>query len=218
MRVSVTIEGDIVTLMTEERANAERAVTRGIAVAGEGLQSDWRAQIATSGLGARLARTIRRKLYPETGVSLRAASLVWSNASRIVGAFDRGVLIRSKDGFYLAIPTAAAGSRGLGNTRITPGRWEQRTGQRLRFVYRRRGPSLLVADNARLTSTGRAAPKRGRRRADGILTGAQTIPIFLLVPQVRLGKRLDIDGAARAWQGRLPGLILANWPDRPNRS
>lgn len=47
-----------------------------------------------------------------------------------------------------------------------------------------------------------------------MLTGAQTVPIFILVPQVKLRKRLDLDRAANAAQARLPAMILARWPDR----
>ncbi len=72
----------------------------------------------------------------------------------IIGAHDTGPLIRSKDGFWLAIPTPAAGKRTKGG-RIIPGEWERRTGLRLRLIYRRRGPSLLVAEG-RLNSKGRA--------------------------------------------------------------
>ena len=78
-------------------------------------------------------------------------------------AFAYGALIRSRNGLFLAIPTEAAGRLGDGRKRITPGGWERRTGLRLRFVYRRGAPSLLVADNARLTSRGRAARNEGRR-------------------------------------------------------
>jgi hypothetical protein len=38
------------------------------------------------------------------------------------------------------------------------------------------------------------------------------VPIFLLVPQVTLKKRLDVDGAARKWAARLPELVLRTWP------
>ena len=63
--------------------------------------------------------------------------------------------------------------------RITPGEWERRTGLRLRFIYRRRGPSLLVAEG-RLNTKGRAvASSRKPARV-------ATVPIFLLVPQVKL--------------------------------
>jgi hypothetical protein len=63
----------------------------------------------------------------------------------IVGAHDTGPLIRSKQGFWPAIPTEAAGRGPRGGT-IALGEWERRRGLRLRFVYRRRGLSLLVAD------------------------------------------------------------------------
>ncbi len=60
------------------------------------------------------------------------------------------------------------------------------TGLRLRFVYRRTGPSLLVAEG-RLSTKGRA---RGVALEDG--RGLTSVPVFLLVPQVRLSKRLDL--------------------------
>lgn len=41
-----------------------------------------------------------------------------------------------------------------------PGEWERRTGLRLRFVYRRTGPSLLVTEG-RLNTKGRAVASRG---------------------------------------------------------
>ncbi len=41
------------------------------------------------------------------------------------------------------VPAACKSSNG---GRITPSEWERRTGLRLRFIYRRRGPSLLVAE------------------------------------------------------------------------
>ena len=115
-------------------------------------------------------------------------------------AFDRGVTIRSKHGFFLAIPTAAAGAKGAGRQADHARRLgaADRHAAALRLSPQR-GPSLLVADDARLDQRAAwRAAKRGRRRRDGILTGAQTVPIFLLVPQVKLRKRLDLDRAASA--------------------
>lgn len=213
MRIRVELEGDLDAWIAAELAAAEMAVTAGVRAAAAGLKDRWRGQITGAGLGPRLARTIRQRDFPVGEPSLKAASLVYSRAATIVHAFDRGVTIRSRHGFYLAVPTAAAGVKGLGGERITPGGWERRTGMRLRFVYRRRGLSLLVADDARLSRAGLAGAKRGRRRRDGILTGAQTVPVFILVPQVSLRKRLDLDRAAQAAATGLPGLILAHWPD-----
>jgi hypothetical protein len=41
--------------------------------------------------------------------------------------------------------------------------------------------------------------------------GVTTVPIFLLVPQVKLRKRLDLARDAARAQEALPGAIVANW-------
>jgi hypothetical protein len=84
---------------------------------------------------------------------------------------------------------------------------------RLRFVFRRGRPSLLVADDAQINARGLAMAKRGRRRRDGMLTGAATVVVFILVPQVRLANRLDLARDATAAVSALPGAILAAWDD-----
>ena len=71
---------------------------------------------------------------------------------------------------------------------------------RLRFVYRRAGPSLLVADNARLTKRGRAAANIGRSKAVHPDTA------------VTVRKRLGAEGAAQKWIRALPQLVLRQWP------
>lgn len=186
----------------------ERAVTAGMRQASDGLKASLRQDVVSTGLGDRLARTWRGTTYPQAGDSLKAAAFVWSRAPKLVDAFDRGVVIRSARGFWLAIPTPAAGAGGRTSAgrpaRITPGGWERRTGLRLRFVYRRGRPSLLVAENVRVTSKGVAAPNRKR-------TGQASAVIFLLVPQVSLRKRLDVGRTGDTWAARVPSLIARNW-------
>jgi hypothetical protein len=206
MKLDLSVTGDIVTAMRAEILAGEKAVTTAMRAAGNGLKSDWRAQITRARLGQRLSNTIRSKTYPAAGESLEAAALVWSKAPQIIGAHDTGPLIRSKDGFWLAIPTPAAG-KGLKGRRITPGEWERRRGLRLRFVYRPRGPSLLVADG-RLNSRGLGVASRSKTGR-----GKATVPIFLLVPQVKLAKRLDLARDAERAQAAVPGLIVARWVD-----
>ena len=204
MKLTLTIDPDIVAMMQAEIAAGEKAVTTAMREAGADLKSAWRGQITGAGLGTRLGNSIRLATYPKGGESLNAAAMVWSNAPVIVGAHDTGPLIRSRDGFWLAIPTPAAGNSVKGG-RITPAEWERRTGLRLRFIYRRRGPSLLVAEG-RLNSKGRAVASKSRTGR-----GVATVPIFLLVPQVRLRKRLDLArDAERAAEG-MPGRIVAKW-------
>jgi hypothetical protein len=85
---------------------------------------------------------------------------------------------------------------------------ERYRGLRLRFVYRRRGPSLLVAEG-RLNTRGRAVASRSKTGR-----GLTTVPIFLLVRQVKLPKRLDLARDAQRTHDAAPGLIVANWVDR----
>jgi len=222
MRIDVSLDANIAGILESEILAGERAVTGGVREVGDWVKAEWRGQVVGAGLGERLANTIRQNNYPARGESISAASLVFARPNRkrnsasaadVIDAFNRGVLIRSVNGLYLAIPTVAAGRiAGSGRyKRITPHRWEERTGMALRFVYRRGRPSLLVADDARLSKSGFAAQKRGKRRRDGILSGAMTIPIFILLPQVRLKKRLDLDRVANAASSRLPGAILRRW-------
>jgi hypothetical protein len=204
VKLKLDTDPNIVALMAAEVVAGERAVTAAMREVGAGLKAAWRSQITGAGLGNRLAKSIRFASFPKSGDSLNAAALVWSNAPVIIGAHDTGPLIRSKDGFWLAIPTPAAGKSARGG-RITPGEWERHTGLRLRFIYRRRGASLLVGEG-RLNSKGRAVASRSKAGR-----GLTTVPIFLLVPQVTLRKRLDFEKAADFSLGRIPGAIAANW-------
>jgi len=206
VKLDLSVTGDIVNAMHAEILAGEKAVTTAMRAAGVNLKSDWRAQITRARLGQRLANTIRSKTYPAAGESLEAAALIWSNAPQIIGAHDTGPLIRSKDGFWLAIPTPAAG-KGTRGKALTPGEWERRRGLRLRFVYRRGGPSLLVADG-RLNSRGLGVASRSKTGR-----GQSTVPIFLLVPQVKLAKRLSLARDAERAQAAIPGLIVENWLD-----
>lgn len=207
MRFRVGIDADLTAMMAAEVMAGERAVSAAMRMAGSDLKTAWRGQISGAGLGQRLANTIRAQTYPKGDVSLNAAALVWSKAPVIISAHDTGPLIRSKSGLWLAIPTPAAGKSTRGG-RITPGEWERRTGLRLRFVYRRRGPSLLVAEG-RLNTRGRAVASRSKTGR-----GRVTAPIFLLVPQVKLPKRLDLARDADRVGGALAGMIVGNWMNR----
>ena len=204
MKLRLDITGSIAAAMQAEVLAGEKAVSNALRGAALSLKANWRGQITGAGLGTRLAGSIRLEQYPKGKSSLNAAALVWSKAPVIIGAHDSGPLIWSKNGFWLAIPTPAAGKSTRGG-RITPSEWERRSGLRLRFIYRRRGPSLLVAEG-RLNTKGRAVASRSKTGR-----GLVSATIFLLLPQVKLSKRLDLArDAARAVDG-VPGLIVAKW-------
>lgn len=214
MKFRYFVDGDIYRMMEQEIDAAEAGVTRGIRAAAEGVKAEWRGQIIAAGLGQRLANTVRAATYPSRLNSISAASLAYSRAPEVVDAHDRGALIRSELGLWLAIPLGEVAKMrgrkvegGRASARITPRGWELRTGMSLRFVYRPGKFPLLVTDG-RTNKAGRAVRSRSKTGK-----GLQTIPIFILVPQVKLRRKLDLDRVSDAWGDRLPGLILDNWRD-----
>ncbi len=120
-------------------------------------------------------------------------------------------MIRSRRGRFLAIPTENAPRKGTDGKRISPRTFPEHRFGPLRFVPRPTGPSLLVVDGLRASFSRKSGELRGfgraterARRSDQRLT---TAVMFLLVPQVKLPKRLDVARAAERWSAQLPALI-----------
>ncbi|EME69997.1 hypothetical protein H261_10622 [Paramagnetospirillum caucaseum] len=210
MKLAAAISGDLRKIMAEEVKEAEDAVTAAMRQAADGLKADLRRQVSEAGMGQRLANTWRAELYPKGRKSIKAAGFVFTRAPTIIRAFDQGAVIKSKHGFWLAIPTPAAGTGARGK-RMTPSLWEQMHGSRLRFIYRRGAPSLLVAENMRVRTGKRGGFAKGSASALRSGRGMTSVVMFILVPQVSLKKRLDVDGAAERWASALPELIVRNW-------
>ena len=131
-------------------------------------------------------------------------------------SFDQGTVIRSKTGFWLAIPTAAAPKRGVGGKRITPANFPEHRFGPLRFVFRRGAPSLLVVDGVRISAktgrVGRQAKGGAFTKTGRIKSGITTVAMFIMVPQVKMPKRLDVRRAAETWAQRVPDLIDRHMP------
>lgn len=174
------------------------------------------AATASAGLG-RLARAWTSRIYPRGGLAKNPVGFIFpKGGTRTTGAvrsYTRGASIRGTRGQFLAIPTPAAGSRGRGRN-LTPGEWEARTGQRLRFVYRPGRPSLLVAEGVANARSGRFRPiTRRRTKADerlGTFRGTQTIVIFVLLPVVNVRSRVSIESVLAPFPSRLAARFLVH--------
>jgi hypothetical protein len=122
------------------------------------------------------------------------------------------VLIRSRRGRFLAIPTENAPRNGTDGKPISPSTFPEHRFGPLRFVLRQSGPSLLVADGLRASFSRQTGELRGFRRATDRARrsgqGLTTVVMFLLVPQVQLRKRLDAPRAAEHWSAQLSTLIV----------
>jgi hypothetical protein len=209
MKLAATIVRSLQAGMQAELRDIERAVTGGTREAGRGLKSELRREVASAGLGQRLANSWRDKHYPNQ--KLDAASLVYTKAPQIIRAFDEGAVIRSRRGRFLAIPTENAPRKGTDGRRISPSTFPEHRFGPLRFVPRPSGPSLLVVGGLRASFSRKTGQLRGFRRATDRARrngqGLTTVVMFLLVPQVKLSKRLEVARAAERWSAQLPALI-----------
>lgn len=215
MHFDVRLSGDFRDLTRAELASGKRAVRDAMAQAGTSLKMAWRSEVVAVGLGNRLGNSIRSKVFPATGPgSLRAAALVYTKAPKLIEAHDKGAVIRSKDGFWLAIPLPPAGR--TKNRKMTPAIWEKKTGRLLQFVYDGGRHAFLVDTGKK--GIGNVMVRR-RVRGQYQLAEPRTykkryVPMFLLVPQAKLKKKGDVATLANATASRLPRMIAANWRDR----
>lgn len=218
MRLRAAIRGDLRRMMENERRNLAVGIKAGVREETDTLKDDYRKLTAAAGLPAGLQRAWRSRIYPK-GASANAAGYVFSKAPRIHAAFATGGEIRARNGRFLVVPLPVAIRLGLHRSMersrgSRPRRWSNvaaaldRFGA-LRMVKLSGGRFFLVADN--VTSTGRRS--RTRRTREGLefspIGGRRvSMPLFLLVPRVRLGKRLDLDKPARSALGRLASTIV----------
>jgi hypothetical protein len=201
MKLTATIIRSVEADMQAELRGLERAVAAGTRSAGQSLKTELRRQVTSAGLGQRLANSWRDRHYPNQ--RLDAASLVYTKAPQIVRAFDEGAVIRSRRGRFLAIPTENAPRKGADGRRISPSTFPEHRFGPLRFVPRQSGPSLLVVDGLRASFSRKSGELRGFRRATNRARdrgdGLTTVVMFLLLPQVKLPKRLDVAQSAERW-------------------
>jgi hypothetical protein len=220
MRLNAALKGDLKKFMMQELADAGAGITKGVETVTMDLKGKLRDQVRSAGLGDRLANAWRGKYYPNK--VLNAAGMVWSNARDIHHAFEEGSLIRGKEGQYLAIPTIFAKRlAGIGRKKkVTPKELIERGVTMYLLAANTYGPGkprrpTLVARELFMTADGRTSTrthtKSGKRRE-----GTRTrLPLFVLVPQVKLRRRLDIGGAFAWAVEELPRRIMNNYRSTP---
>lgn len=212
MRLSFKTD-DLGTVLKRAYDDGEIAVSGAMTEVQAGLKDELRSQVVSAGMGQRLAKTWRGKRFPESGASINSAAYVWSRAPNIVDAFERGVPIVARNRRFLAVPTRDAGvSRTtVKNKRLTPAIWESETGAKLKFVPRG-GHALLVTDASYVRQPARWRRRKSFKPIKSALTGGRKVlVIFILVPMVNPGKRLDVEGAGNRWADRVAGLIAQHW-------
>jgi hypothetical protein len=191
------------------------AMTGGMDDITRGFTLALRDQIVASGLGQRLANTWRGRRYPEGRNSLTPAAFVWSKAPDIVDSFARGATIVPINGRrYLALPTENVPARKRGDggrgKKMSPEQVEIAFNGDLHFA-KAGGTGRLIA----YINVVGAKNRRGFRAATAkrLAQGRQaaSVVMFILVPVVRMPKRLEPEAVYRDWVARVPDAITAHW-------
>lgn len=217
---------NFVTVWSGELAAVKAGVTRAIDVAAAGLQTQLRSDTVTAGLGQGNANAWRMQRYPRGRDSLNAAAIVWSRSPAVIDGFNRGAVITHRGGRYLTIPTnfnrvggrrrAKVEGRGQRNywtnVRVTPAQMvrsreafvipnKDHPGQylwclRVKLAQRKTAKRGKVKDLAFAGGLNVQVGTAHRLNATAALLAAGFVPMFVLLRQVKLDKRLDLDRRA----------------------
>lgn len=196
MRLIAANFGKLEEQVAFEQAAAASALTLGTHAATEALKERLRQQVMATLGSRRVANAWRSGSYPRPPAkSMSPAGVVWSNAPHIIEAFSSARLLRSQNGFFLAIPSPDAPKEYMGK-RVSPSNWNEERYGPLRFVYRRTGPSLLVVDAVKRNKSGavgRRMSNDGLSKTGRYRKGYTSVVMFFLVPFVRLKQFWDLE-------------------------
>ena len=220
MRLQAAISGDLRKIVEQELRSAQAAVVSGLREAGKGLRDELKAHTADADLGG-LGRAWTVRVYRGRS-ALSAAALIYPKgraAREALWAFEHGATIRPVNGRYLAIPTQFNRRRGRRGGRVIYRPEELQD----TFVARGPGGDLLLFARLQhaqrkvngsvrdLAAVNSHVLGSGRKKRTAKLLGYGVVPMFILKPQVRLSKRLDVAGIARKWESRTADIILKRW-------
>lgn len=222
MRLGAAITGDLRKVVAGQWREAGRAIRAGLREAANGLRDDLRRDAEGAGLG-RLGRVWRARVYGGRRGPWESAALVYPKGGErtrgALAAFEDGAVVRATKARYLLIPTGfnRAGGRRGGRVLYQPKDLKDS------FVQRTRGGDLLLfarVGHAQARVKGRVRDRAfvndrllagGRARRTRDILQAGVVPMFLLVPQIRVRKRLNIAAITRRWEARLGELIVKHW-------
>lgn len=200
--------GSLKREMEKEVLAARKAVTVSVREEAEALKQTLRSQTINAGLGQRVARAWRGNSYPAGRESLNAAALLFSKVPHIIDAYENAPTIRSPKGM-LAIPLPGLPKR-INGKRPTPESLEKAWGVKLRPVFRPGKPLLLVID-ARASRGKRGGFKAPSAASQRTGRGAAVVPAFVLLPSVKVKKRLRVKEAGDRARNDLGRRIVQNW-------
>jgi hypothetical protein len=179
-----------------------------------------RAAIAGAGFGPKWQNSLRSKVFPPTGESLRPAVFVYHKIP-YSNVFQEGRTISGKPLLWLPLPNVPI-ARGGGILSVS--KFEQTIGQKLVTIRRPGSPPLLAArvrltDKQAVKGLSLSQLRRGAnisvkdgkvRRGRGTL---RLVPLYIGIRQVDIKQKFDVVGSVQATAHRISNIysqILKN--------
>jgi len=201
--LKLAIVGDLQKELDRQTAEVAGAIYEATDDVAMTVKKRFRQQVLSAGLGNRLSKTWRHKTFPGRNVmTLEPAALIWSKAPHIVSAFSSGNPIRStRPAGFLAVPTdfaPATRKRGARGRRMSMEDFLETFGTDSLKVFPKPGSGnrvfYAIAEKGFRRSGGQR--RRSRIVKQGGRVKSQPVLMYVLVKQVRLAKRFDIDSVA----------------------
>jgi hypothetical protein len=154
------------------------------------------------GTGRSLASAVRFEIYPKRGLARDPAALLYIQPSsrKIFQAFEDGERISAPGGKALTIPIPGSpasrevfGDKPRGSTILAT---LKARGVEIGYVKAKGDrPAMLVANSVRVgtNKAGRTRVSRAARtKSGGFASGTQSVPLFWLIPAVKMPKKFSL--------------------------
>lgn len=216
LMITLAIQGDLERWAQEAKTGILQAVADAAKEEGrEGLER-LREDVRNAGLGDGVANAWRMDVKPRNRLAYSPAVFFHSAAPHIIEAFTKGQPIKGKPLLAVPIPDSPADKIRIRRGQERTAEIEKRYGP-LRAINLKGGGVMLVA-RGRASSDGAGVRALVRRRATGTKDyftpinqkNQVDIPMFWLIPNVRLGKRLNWPEIARQIQADYAQRVEAN--------
>jgi len=200
----------------------DKAQLAGMKDTASGLKDDLAGQ-SEGIVGPRVAKAWRAKTYDNKAANEGPAAFVWSKAPKIISFHTANQVVHAVHGKFMAIPTEDAPMKG-GGGRMSVAEVEARFGKRIFFIgpddhgfhtpsQRRAGIAFLVLKDLVVRKASQRYRNASAREKEGGRKPLSAVIMFVLVPQVRGRKEIDLAATADRWAGQAVELILAHLGD-----
>jgi hypothetical protein len=208
-QLSAAVRGNLKDALARDLKAAEGAVMTVIRRRTTVLRDAVRRQVSVAGMGEQLGKAAKLRVMPDRGASIRAKGVVYSKAlykTRPGGlvdlftVFDEGATVAAQGGKYLALQIGTGIQ--FGKSRRAKAIYiDPKTMAVLRL---KSGKGYLVV---------RKEPHRGRD-----ISGHYGQPLLLLIKQVHIKKRLDLQAALDYASQGLDELVAREWERRVEKA